>query len=164
DLTLLEYIILGLLSVERQSGYSIIGTLERGIYRWKASPGSIYPALKRLEKHEIISSTLEIVNETRSRKIYELTEQGQHFLDTWLREMPALRGDDEDRDTMLIKFLFAENRLTRDEILAMLDAYERLMAARDEKLRIFYEVAKTVSSVHQKLIYEAVAMERAMQR
>ncbi|MEJ2364796.1 MAG: PAS domain S-box protein, partial [Deltaproteobacteria bacterium] len=41
---------MGLISMEPQSGYSIISTFESGRYRWSGSPGSVYPILKRLEK------------------------------------------------------------------------------------------------------------------
>ncbi len=46
ELTTLEYMILGLISIEPQSDYSIIGVFESNLYRWSASPGSIYPILK----------------------------------------------------------------------------------------------------------------------
>ena len=50
NLTTLEYVVLGMIGVEPQSGYSLITTFESGIFRWSASPGSIYPTLKRLEQ------------------------------------------------------------------------------------------------------------------
>jgi DNA-binding PadR family transcriptional regulator len=50
ELTTLEYIVLGLISLQPQSGYDVVSYFESGAYSWSASPGSIYPMLKRLEK------------------------------------------------------------------------------------------------------------------
>ena len=71
ELTILEYTILGLLSICPLTGYSVIGALEKGSYRLSTSTGSIYPALKRLERHNIIAGELEAVYETRPRKVVE---------------------------------------------------------------------------------------------
>src|SRR5215469_7367952 len=120
ELTTQEYVILGLISIEPQSGYSIISTLEVGVYRWSASPGSIYPILKRLEKDGIIEGTLEMVHETRPRKMYNLTPLGESILDTWIKARLTLRELYQERDTVMLKFMFAEYRLSREEILSWL--------------------------------------------
>ena len=73
ELTVLEYMVLGLISIHPQSGYSIIATFESGLYRWSSSPGSVYPILKRLEQQGLLDSELEVVYETRPRKMYNLT-------------------------------------------------------------------------------------------
>ena len=164
ELTTLEYIILGLLGTAPQSGYSIIATLESGVHRWKAGPGAIYPALKRLEKNEIITSRLEIVTETRSRKMYELTVEGEDLLNRWLKEPPTASEMPDEREIMLVKFLFAESRLPKEEIIELLDAYEKQLETQDMKLQILRDVAMNVATVHQKLIYEAIMMERVLQR
>lgn len=164
DFTPLEYIVLGLISIEPQSGYSIISTLETGVSRWSASPGSIYPILKRLEKQALIEGELEIVYETRPRKMYRLTPSGGSALDDWLRG--PLRWSEvlEERDIVLIKFLFMEKRLPRADVLAWLDAYESLTDSYDAQQRVFYEVLMTGSSLHQQLIHEITLMELNMQR
>ena len=164
ELTTLEYIILGVLSVAPQSGYSVVGTLENGVYRWRASPGSIYPALKRLERNKIITSELEVVNETQSRKVYHLLPQGEELIDQWITEPPTERELLDEHNIMLVKFLFAENRLTPEQVLAWLDEYEKRMDTFDAKLRIIHELAKNVASPHQKLIYKSIALERIAQR
>lgn len=164
ELTTLEYIALGLISIEPQSGYSIISTLETGVSRWSASPGSIYPILKRLEKQGLITGELEIVYETRPRKMYRLTPLGGRVLDDWLRG--PLRWSEvlEERDIVLIKFLFMEKRLTRAEVLAWLDAFEKLTDSFDAQKRAFYEFLIPDSSLHQRLIHEITLMEINMQR
>jgi DNA-binding PadR family transcriptional regulator len=164
DLTTLEYMLLGVLSTGPQSGYSINTTLQNGIYRWKASPGATYPALKRLEKNEIIASEIEVVNETQSRKVYHLTSQGEELIDHWITAPLTETELLEEHNIMLSKFLFAEARLSREQVLEFLDEYEKRMDIFDSKLKIMYQFAKEVSSTHQKLIYHSIAMERIAHR
>lgn len=139
DLTTLEHIVLALIGEAPQSGYSIINALEYGLHRWSASPGSIYPILKRLERLGCIVGELEVVHETRPRKMYHLTPLGETLLDHWLQgDLPW--GEVLDaRDIVLIKFLFMEKRLPPERVLEWLDAYERLTNAFDAQRRIFHD-------------------------
>jgi DNA-binding PadR family transcriptional regulator len=164
ELTTLEYFILGILSIVPQSGYSVIGALESGVHRWSASPGAIYPALKRLEQQEIISGSLEIQHETRPRKIYSLTAFGEDLLDNWLRAPLSSHEVMEEHDIVLLKFLFLEKRMTRAEVLAWLDAYEQSIETYDATRRIVADMFMAISSIHQQLSYEAILMELDMQR
>jgi DNA-binding PadR family transcriptional regulator len=164
DFTTLEYIVLGLIGEAPQSGYSIIAVLEAGTHRWSASPGSIYPILKRLEKHGCITGELEIVHETRPRKMYSLAPFGEEILDSWLKKEPDWNEVLDERDIALIRFLFAEKRLTHEEVIAWLDAYEKLTDSYDVQQRIFRELVMGEASLHQQLIHEMTMMELNMQR
>ena len=163
-LTTLEYAALGLIGMQPQSGYSIISTFETSFYRWSASPGSIYPMLKRLERQEIIVGKLEMTYETRPRKMYTLTPLGETILDEWLKAPLSKSEVAEERDTAMMKFLFAEKRLTRSEVLAWLDNYEKTV----EAYRVMFELQRSpelsVWSMHQQLVAEASLMEVDMQR
>lgn len=164
ELTTLEHIVLGLIGEAPQSGYSIINTLEAGTNRWSASPGSIYPILKRLEKLGCIVGELEVVHETRPRKMYRLTSPGEQMLDAWLRGPLSWSEVLDERDVVLVKFLFMENRLAREEVLTWLDEYERLTLSYDMPRRIFHEALMKETSLHQQLIHEVTLMELNMQR
>ena len=164
DLTTLEHIVLGMIAEEPQSGYSIISALESGTHRWSASPGAIYPILKRLEKQGCIAGELEVIHETRPRKMYRLTPLGEELLDQWLRAPLPWNEVLDERDIVLIKFLFMEKRLSRQEVLTWLDEYERLTEAYDAPRRVFHELLVSGSSLHQQLIHEITLMELNMQR
>jgi len=164
ELTTLEHIVLGLIGEAPQSGYSIISALETGMHRWSASPSSIYPVLKRLEKLGCIEGALDVVYETRPRKMYSLTARGEDMLLRWLRAPLPWSEVLDERDVVLIKFLFMEKRLPRAEVLAWLDEYERLTEEYDAPRRAFYEVLIQGSSLHQQLIHEVTMMELNMQR
>ncbi|PJF39573.1 MAG: PadR family transcriptional regulator [Chloroflexi bacterium] len=171
DLTTLEYVVLGLIGIKPQSGYTIINFFEEGAFRWSASPGSIYPILKRLEKQDIIAGELEMIHETRPRKLYTLTSLGEALLDEWLKQPPAVMPLYEERDIALWKFLFAESRLTREEILHWLDAYQEQIEAYEVSRKIFQAATEAATeefnlapSIHSLLVTEAIIMEINTQR
>jgi DNA-binding PadR family transcriptional regulator len=68
--------ILALLDEQPMHGYELIGALEeRSGGRWKPSPGSIYPALQRLEDRGFITSI-----EQDDQRRFELTDDGRERL------------------------------------------------------------------------------------
>src|SRR5690348_11004367 len=102
ELAALEYVVLGLISIQPQSGYDIISYLSPvGVYSWSASPGSIYPIHKRLEAQNIIVGTVESEHEMRPRKTYTLSSSGGKLLDEWLREVPQMLPLYEQRELAL---------------------------------------------------------------
>jgi DNA-binding PadR family transcriptional regulator len=73
--------VLTILAEGPKHGYELITTLEeRSGGRWKPSPGTIYPALRRLEHRGLIEST-----EDDGKRRFELTDAG--------RERVAERAD-----------------------------------------------------------------------
>lgn len=164
-LTDLEYAVLGLISVEPQSGYSIINAFELSpSIRWSASPGSIYPMLKRLEKAGYIDGEIQPVHETRPRKMYRLTPKGEAVFDEWIRETPTNLEVTERRDVMMLKFLFAEKRLTPAEVNAWLDHYDAAITNYLKMFQFSRHPSMAEWSVHQLLIVEMSMMEVAMLR
>ena len=161
ELTTLEYTILGLLGMQPQTGYTILNTFESGAYRWSASAGSIYPVLKRLEKQRIVTSQLEVVHEARPRKVYTLLPAGEQLLDDWLRQPPTLHDVIENYDIALYKFVFAESRLSRAEILVWLDVYESITRSSDAMQRVMNDTSRQTGalSLHQELVAESIALE-----
>lgn len=89
---MLDFAILGLLREQPRHGYELKRALgDLGF--WQVSFGSLYPALRRLEKQGFI----EAARGEGRRKAYRVTEPGR------LRfgEMLAESGDDSDRDFQL---------------------------------------------------------------
>lgn len=163
DLTSLEYIVLGLIGHAPQSGYDIVSFFEDGLYSWSASPGSIYPMLKRLEKQGLITGELEMTYETRPRKVYALAEPGARLLDAWLREVPQMRPFYLQREMSMLRFQFMEKRLPRHEVLAWLDSYidvVKMGEAHREDVR--QRIASAVDefavpmSLHAELVMEGI--------
>ena len=68
----LHLVVLALLSREPMHGYQLMGELQERLGpRYRASPGSIYPALQALEAEGLVSS-----REDGDRRVYELTGDG----------------------------------------------------------------------------------------
>lgn len=165
ELTALEYIVIGLISLRPQSGYSIMTFFEDGLYGWSASPGTIYPILKRLEKQGIIDGELDMEVDTRSRKVYRLSDTGAALLDTWLRQVPRVTPRYQEQELAMWRFQFMEGRLSKREIVQWLDNYLDSLRIYDFGRRLFQ--TKTVeqmdavgqSSLHQQLMMESTLME-----
>lgn len=165
DLTSLEYIVMGLIGMEVQSGYSIIHYFEAAQFSWSASPGSIYPMLKRLEKSGMITGEMDDEHENRQRKIYRLTPDGERLLDAWLREIPKLRPFYEQRELAMLKFQFMETRFNVEDTLAWLNGYLDSVRVTDYHSQLYQQATLDAlkdagkSSVHRQLLVEATMME-----
>jgi DNA-binding PadR family transcriptional regulator len=165
DLTSLEYIVMGLISLQPQSGYSIMHFFDADSIGMAASAGTIYPILKRLEKQGIIEGELEMEYEARPRKLYRLSKAGEQLLDGWLREIPRIVPRYEQRELAMWRFQFMEGRLTQREILQWLDNYLDMIRIYDYGQRLFQDGTLAAmrelgqTSVHRQLIMEATLME-----
>ena len=81
----LGYALMGLLHQKSQSGYElrkVFATTPIGTF--SDSPGSIYPALARLEKRRWIRAAGESGENPRQRKRFSLTPAGLAQLKRWL--------------------------------------------------------------------------------
>ena len=166
ELTMLEYIVLGLISMEPQSGYSIVSCFDEDSYNsWSASPGSVYPMLKRLEKQGVILGELDVEHKTRPRKMYTLTETGEASLDVWLGEVPKMRPFYEQRELAMMRFQFMEKRLSREQVLAWLGAYLDAIQYATSGSSIYQEgISKAMKehgtvSIHSQLVMEGYMLE-----
>ena len=107
---------------------------------------------------------LEVIHETRPRKMYRLTDQGMVVLGEWLRGSPDKFAVTEERDITLLRFLFAEKHLSREEVLCWLDDYDEALADYEIMFRTQRSPDAEDWSVHQRLVVHAMLMELTMQR
>ncbi|SFF41953.1 DNA-binding transcriptional regulator, PadR family [Paenibacillus algorifonticola] len=98
---MLEYIILGLLMEQPMSGYDMKKTIDHsvGIF-YRASFGSLYPALKRLETKRWVSVSAEL-DHSKNKKLYTLLPEGKATFLAWLAEPIQL-----SRSELLLKVFF----------------------------------------------------------
>jgi len=78
----LELAILGLLKEKPMHGYELKKRLSFMLgHFWTVSYGSLYPALKRLEKQGDIERAYSVKEKTRNRNVYRVTSKGEaHFM------------------------------------------------------------------------------------
>ena len=103
---MLESIILGMVSDNDFTGYDIKKLIENGIgVFYKASYGSLYPALKRLTDKGCLT-TYEKPQGGRKKIFYHITEEGQKQFFDWLVSPTDIT---EGTNTHLAKIYFFDN-------------------------------------------------------
>ena len=90
-----EFITLGMVLHEELTGYDIKKKIEAGIGNfYKASHGSLYPALKKLTDKDFLSKT-EQTQGNRQKKYYKATESGKAAFLEWLSSPYDINTGDE---------------------------------------------------------------------
>jgi DNA-binding PadR family transcriptional regulator len=149
---MLDLAVLGLLHDAPRHGYELKQQLA-DLGFWRVSFGSLYPALRRLEKRGLI----EAMRNTGRRKAYRLTTDGRAQLDALLREPPDEAEDDRRFDLRLAFFRHVEPALrvmTLERRRRQLG--ERLGEARD----VLRTATRGATSVDR---YTRALMERRVQ-
>jgi DNA-binding PadR family transcriptional regulator len=121
-------VILGMLSLGRQSGYDIKQFVDKSTrFFWAASYGQIYPELRRLQQDGLVAGSPE-PSGGRSRTVFELTPAGLAALQGWLASdtVPLY----ELRDEGMLKLFFSDAlpEHTAENLRAMRAVHERKLA------------------------------------
>ena len=116
----MDCVILGLLSHESLTGYEIKKRMDTALkYFWRASYGSIYPTLNKLEQDKMVSK-YETKENGRDKIIYTITESGRDNLKQWLKA-PTVKN--ELRYETLLKLFFG-SEIGPVETAAHIDIFE----------------------------------------
>ncbi len=134
----LDYLLVGLLAGGSFSGYDLrrqIGDSPLRVY--SDSPGVVYPALRRLARWGWVEPGPP--EGPRRRTGYSVTPEGQKALVGWLRR--PLERDDIERgiDGLLLRFAFMDTVLSRTEVVAFLEQFERETRAHLATLRQYHD-------------------------
>ncbi|MGP8251655.1 MAG: PadR family transcriptional regulator [Terracidiphilus sp.] len=155
----LEYALAGLLRPKAQSGYDLRKTFTTtGMRHYSDSPGSIYPALKRLEKRGWIEAVprREEEDDPRKRQLFAITEAGKEALVVWLRQ-PVTRDYAIYRvSELMLRFAFMDGNVPRTATVQFLLDFEREMAVYAAESRGKLEEMRSKFPVHTGVLaYEA---------
>ena len=141
SLSNLRLAILGLISLEPQSGYGlrkVFTTTPMG--HFSSSPGAIYPALKRLEEEGWIRGETEREESLRPRVVYSLTAEGEERLRRELTR-PVTREDVIwGLDQLILRFPFLE-RLGPEVVLRFLREFHAEVESYIPELEAYVETA-----------------------
>lgn len=136
--TPLGYALLGLIREMPRSGYRlrlVFETTPLGAY--SSSPGSIYPALRSLEKAGLVRR--EADDGVGGGPVFRLTDAGERAFREWL-ERPVEAGEIADhRNSALLRFAFLQFHPDRRLSLAFLDSYAEASRAQARALVDFLE-------------------------
>jgi DNA-binding PadR family transcriptional regulator len=125
QITTLGYALLGLLHQKPCTGYDLRKIFaETPFMSFSESPGSIYPALRRLEEKGDVRGRIQQGSGMRRRKVFRITPAGLGELKEWL-EKPVGR-DDVIRGTeeLMLRFAFMDQILSRAQIVGFLKALD----------------------------------------
>ncbi|MBW8744866.1 MAG: PadR family transcriptional regulator [Sphingomonas sp.] len=124
-MTPLSYALLGLVQMQPRSGYALRKVFETTpLGGYSSSPGSIYPALKSLEKAGLLVTRASPGG--RGKGLYHLTAEGGRLLEAWLAAPIGDLGE------AMLRFAFLRDD-DRDAILAFLDAFQSAAEGRRER-------------------------------
>jgi len=151
-ITNLDYAIMGLLEQGAKTGYVIRQVFEQtALGNYSSSPGSIYPALKKLEKAGFIEKCLPPGEKKRQ---FELTAKGKDQLLEWLNASLPEEDISKHLGEVLLKFAFMETLLPLDKRLAFLaDLAKRIERSLDWLTTIHRDYSNTMS-LHSQLALE----------
>jgi DNA-binding PadR family transcriptional regulator len=134
----LGYALLGLLQQKPASGYDlrkIFSSTSMKVY--SDSPGAIYPALRRLERHALIRGKIEDGAGLRRRQVFRVTANGLDELKKWATR-PVTREDMvRGQQEVMLRFAFCENAAGTAAAMVLLRSLqaalkEYVAALRDE--------------------------------
>jgi len=118
--TTLDYIILGLIQQEPLSGYRIRKTFEdTALGNFGGSPGTIYPALKRLEKNKLIEKQHV---EGSSKSNFSITGTGLSELKLWLKAPPSTIEIRKNPQLLVLKFAFMDPMIPLEQKIEYLES------------------------------------------
>lgn len=108
NLTSLDFAILGLLTQNAKSGYQIRQVFETtAMGNYSSSPGSIYPALKKLQQLGLVDKK----NQEEKKSPFHITESGSIQMKKWL-ETPVVASDiPKNLPGLLLRFAFMDETI-----------------------------------------------------
>jgi PadR family transcriptional regulator AphA len=80
-----EYILLGSLMQGPRHGYEIMRFLDSALKAaWRVSSSQLYTLMKRMEKDELLESSVELQVTRPSKRVFKITERGKKSFLAWL--------------------------------------------------------------------------------
>jgi DNA-binding PadR family transcriptional regulator len=156
---LLSYALMGLIRLRQPcSGYDLRKVFTGPMAAFSDSPGSIYPALNRLEKSGMVSCVVDSPSGLRQRRLYRLSSKGKRALDHWLRQPvkdeEVMRGMPE----LFLRFAFLEDCLGPDACRSFLESLHIALQRHVVLLRQHLESIKSKMSRSARLALESGIM------
>ena len=150
--TTLDFIILGLIQENNLSGYKIRKTFEdTALGNFGGSPGTIYPALKRLETNHLISKQ---ILRQGNKSEFSITPLGLHHLKTWLEQAPSEEEVKKNPELLVLKFAFMSPMIGTDRQIQFLDQMKKELKNYLLELQDYYENEKEGMPLTGQLAFE----------
>jgi DNA-binding PadR family transcriptional regulator len=123
--TLIDFVILGLIQNHPHTGYQIRKVFETtALGSQSKSPGTIYPALNRLQILEFVES---IEQKETGKSKYQITRSGIENLIEWLTKPLTIMDVEGKRDELFLRFAFMGSLVDKSQIILFLKSYHDLL-------------------------------------
>lgn len=158
----LEHAILGMLSGQPRSGYDVRRAFLTHLRYYSDSPGTIYPALRRMEAKGWIEAApiTEAGHDNRSRRPFALTPAGRQELIAWL-EQPLAKDDFALRlSELFLRFTYMGVNIRPEKTIGFLrDLEAGLLAHAAEQRQKYDEVRKVALPYHTGVLSMLLGVE-----
>ncbi|MEJ2007932.1 MAG: PadR family transcriptional regulator [Acidobacteriota bacterium] len=151
----LPMVLLGLVRQAPRSGYDLRRMfILSPMAHYSDSPGSIYPALARLQQKRWIKPVDEPAGSPRRRQRFAITRQGLAALKKWLSK-PVTRSDVRYRPgDLMLRFAFLFEVSGRTATIRFLSDFERETSANATSIREYLEENKAHMSAAGRMALE----------
>ncbi|PWC08469.1 PadR family transcriptional regulator [Mycetocola zhujimingii] len=142
----LRHAVLGLLSLQPQSGYDLGRAFAGSVaHFWYADQSQIYRLLDDLDAEGAITTEVIRQKGRPDRRVHSLTDTGREELDAWLRSPLDVQ---RPKNAFLARLFFAGS-LSPEHVRRLLDEAEDLVTDSRERLRTIEHSASTLDEVVQ---------------
>jgi len=136
----IQLAILGILSWKSSTGYELKKIFEDSSFMyWSGNNNQIYKALLNMESKDFVASTVVHQDNSPSKKIYSITEEGLKELQAWLMSSPEAP---EIKKTFLVQLAWSD-MLSNQELSDLLSNYEK-----EIKLQLIMQHEKYRRALH----------------
>lgn len=133
--TLLGFALLGLAHLAPRSGYALRRVFETSpMGRFSSSPGSIYPALAKLEEARLLEARQSAGTE---KTLFHVTSKGRRAFLDWLKTPVTAEEYRRKPDAALLRFAFLDQASDAGLSLHFLQSFERAVEENLEQVRSF---------------------------
>ena len=152
----LGFALLGVISQKPCSGYDLRKFFSSTpMASFSDSPGSIYPALRRLERRGLIRGQGDKESGRRQRKLFQLTPRGRAEFRRWLRR-PITRADVQHHlDSLMLRFAFMDESLGPAATRRFLQALHKELASYIPSLREYLKSNRSAMPLSGRLALES---------
>ena len=150
--TLLDYAILGLIQNQSLSGYRIRKIFEEtALGNYSSSPGTIYPALKRLQKFELAEKK---ESSDSNKTSFQITQKGIEALRRWLTKPLEKKDVEKKIEELFLRFAFMDTLVDKKQKINFLSAFRNLLSDYIGELQAYHLAEAIHLPLHGRLAFE----------
>lgn len=158
----LRYAILGLLTFEPMSGYTLkTRYFDRSIrYFWPADQAQIYRTLQTLEEDGAVTFETHEGESRPNRKLYTISGKGEQELRDWLAQK---NPPEAQKDAFLVQLYFGR-MLSKEQILSVLESRRAEHLLRLQHFETFQMPSADTPLMRQQILFGGLTLDFARRR